>query len=100
MKKVFSMLLLLAISGALAPANLHAGSAFDQLMDTSRDSEAATREPSDEGARAGASQGFDTDSDTPVDLSGKENGVVDPNDLKQYDPPAPSLHTNPPPPLE
>jgi hypothetical protein len=52
-----------------------------------------------EGARYGASQGFDTDSSTPVDLSGKE-GVFDPNDLKQYDPPAPSLHTNPPPPLE
>ena len=98
MKKVFSVLLLLAVSGALAPTNLHAG-AFDQLMDTSRDSEAATREPSSEGAREGASQGFDTNSDTPVDLSGKE-GVVDPNDLKQYDPPARSLHTNPPPPLE
>ncbi|AOS83953.1 hypothetical protein BIU88_07200 [Chlorobaculum limnaeum] len=98
MKKVFSMLLLFAVSGALASANLHAGGAFDQLMDTSRDSEAATREPSDEGAREGASQGFDTGSSTPVDLSGKE-GVVDPNDLKRYDPPAQSLHTNPPPPL-
>ncbi|MGC8773719.1 MAG: hypothetical protein ACP5R6_00430 [Chlorobaculum sp.] len=98
MKKEFSMLLLLAVSGALAPSNLHAEGAFDQLRDTSRDSEAATREPSDEGARFGASQGFDTDSDIPVDLSGKQ-GVVDPNDLKQYDPPAPSLHTNPPPPL-
>jgi hypothetical protein len=98
MKKAFSMLLLLAVSGALTPTNLHAG-AFDQLMDTSRDSEAATREPTDEGARYGASQGFDTDSSTPVDLSGKENGVVDPNDLKQYDPPQPSLHINPPPPL-
>ena len=97
MKKAFSMLLLLAVSGALTPTNLHAG-AYDQLIDTSRDSEAATREPTDEGARYGASQGFDTDSDTPVDLSGKE-GVVDPNDLKQYDPPPPSLHINPPPPL-
>ncbi|UWX56910.1 hypothetical protein NY406_06555 [Chlorobaculum sp. MV4-Y] len=97
MKKAFSMLLLLAVSEAFTPTNLHAG-AFDQLIDISRDSEAATREPSDEGAREGASQGFDTNSDTPVDLRGKK-GVIDPNDLKQYDPPARSLHTNPPPPL-
>lgn len=99
MKKVFSMLLLLAVSGALSQTNLYADSAYDQLSNTSRDSEAATREPTDEGARSGASQGFDTNSSNPVDLTGKENGVVDPNDLKQYDPPAPSLHTNPPPPL-
>lgn len=98
MKKVCSMLLLLAVSGVITQTNLHAESAFDQLMDTSRDSEAATREPTDEGARYGSSQGFDTYSDTPVDLSGKE-GIVDPNDLKQYDPPTPSLHINPPPPL-
>ncbi len=87
MKKVFGMLLILAVSGTLAQTNLHAESAYDQLRDTSRDSEAATREPTDEGAKYGSSQGFDTNSDTPVDLSGKE-GVVDPNDLKQYDPPA------------
>jgi hypothetical protein len=33
----------------------------------------------------------------PVDLSGKK-GVVDPKDLKKYDPKPPKLTTNPPPP--
>lgn len=47
-----------------------------------RDSEAATREPTDEGAREGASSGFDTGSATTVDLSGKEDGVVNPLDMQ------------------
>ncbi|WP_164926927.1 hypothetical protein [Chlorobaculum tepidum] len=97
MKKAFSTLILLAVSGALAPTNLHAESAFDQLKAISRDSEAATREPSDEGARDGASQGFDTNSPPePMHLKGNEG--VDPNYLKQYDPPAPSLRAYPVPP--
>jgi hypothetical protein len=81
MKKVllFSMFLLMS---APFTVTCYAGDALSQLQDTARDSEAATREPTDEGAREGASLGFDTNSATPVDLSGKENGVVDPADLK------------------
>jgi hypothetical protein len=98
MKKVSRMLLLLAVSGVMAQPNLFAWGAYDDARNTSRDGEAATREPTDEGARAGSGQGFDTNSGNPVDLSGKR-GVVDPNDLKQYDPPTPSLRIHPPPPL-
>ncbi|HWR02193.1 MAG TPA: hypothetical protein VN371_10055 [Chlorobaculum sp.] len=98
MKNVLRVFLLLAISGTIGQSNLFAGSALQDLKNTSRDSEAATREPSSEGARSGASQNFDTSASTPVDLSGKR-GVVDPNDLKQYDPKPIRVQGNPPPPL-
>jgi hypothetical protein len=98
MKRVFRVFLLLAISGTMGHSNLFAGGAFDDLRNASRDGEAATREPTAEGARSGASQGLDTSAGTPVDLSGKK-GVVDPNDLKQYDPKPIRVMGNPPPPL-
>jgi hypothetical protein len=98
MKKVFRVFLLLSISGTLLQANVFAGSALDDAKNAARDGDAATREPTNEGARRGTGQGFDTRSDTPVDLSGKR-GVVDPKDLKQYDPPTIRVRGNPPPPL-
>jgi hypothetical protein len=52
------------------------------LQDIGRDSEAATREPTEEGAREGVSFGFDTGSATSVDLSDKEDGAVDPSDMQ------------------
>jgi len=96
MKKLFFAVLLLAISGYAV--NGFAGSAMDDLNNAARDGDAATSEPTDEGAREGAGQGFDTPAPTPVDLTGKE-GVVDPADLKQYDPPPIRVNGNPPPPL-
>ncbi|NTV99052.1 MAG: hypothetical protein HGA70_07805 [Chlorobiaceae bacterium] len=81
MKKVLLVSLFLVISGVFSVKS-YAGDALSQLQDVERDSEASTREPTDEGARDGASLGFDTNSATPVDLSGKDEGVVDPSDLK------------------
>ncbi len=83
MKKIFFIVFLMALSG-LFTSNSY-GSALDDLNNAARDGEAATREPSNEGARDGSGQGFDTSAPTPVDLTGKD-GVVDPSDLKQYDP--------------
>ncbi len=96
MKKLFFALTLFAISGYAV--NSFAGSAMDDLNNAARDGDAATSSPTGEGAREGAGQGFDTPSPTPVDLTGKE-GVVDPADLKQYDPPPIRINGNPPPPL-
>ena len=97
MKKVFRVCLLIAVSGVMGHSSLFAG-AYDDLRNASRDGDAATREPSNEGARSGSNQGFDRNADTPVDLSGKR-GVVDPNDLKQSDPKPIRVQGNPPPPL-
>lgn len=85
-KTSLKSLLLLAAIGMMTHTTVYGGSAFDQLNDAARDGDAATSEPTDEGAREGAGQGWDTDSGTPVDLTGHQ-GIVDPNDLKQYDPP-------------
>jgi hypothetical protein len=81
MKRILLVLLFLVMSGVCS-VNTYAGDAMGQLQDIERDSEAATREPTDEGAKDGSSLGFDTNSATPVDLSGKEDGVVDPADVK------------------
>ncbi len=97
MKKVVFALLLFAISGMYA-VNGFAGNAMDDLNNAARDGDAATSEPTDEGAKEGAGYGFDTPAPTPVDLTGKE-GVVDPEDLKQYDPEPIRIQGNPPPPL-
>ncbi len=97
MKKVFFALLLFAIAGMYGVQGF-AGSAMDDLNNAARDGDAATSAPTGEGAREGAGQGFDTPSPTPVDLIGKE-GVVDPADLKQYDPQPIRIQGNPPPPL-
>jgi len=81
MKKTLFVVLLMAISG-LFTVNGYAGDAFDQLQNIDRDSEAATREPTDEGASEGAGQGIDTNSDTPVYLNEGQD-TVDPADLQQ-----------------
>lgn len=81
------------------PGVVHAESALDQLKYVEKESSAAAKEPSEGAARARAGNGFDSrgsSSGDAVDLRGKR-GVVDPNDLKQYDPPARSLRTTPPP---
>ncbi|NTU98132.1 MAG: hypothetical protein HGA62_10020 [Chlorobiaceae bacterium] len=70
MKKALLVCLFLLVSGALS-VSCYAGDALNQLQDAERDSEAATREPTDEGASDGASLGFDTNPATPVDMSGK-----------------------------
>jgi hypothetical protein len=84
MKKALLSFLFLALSG-LFTATCHAGGALNDLNNAARDGEAATREPSSEGKKEGAGQGFDTSSSSTVDLTGKK-GVVDPADLKKYDP--------------
>lgn len=108
MKRVFwvSMLTLasslMPVTGGLVPQS-YAG-AFDQLQDIAGTSgQAADNANSGNygGAREGSGAGFDGNSYNPtpvVDLSGKE-GIVDPNDLKQYDPPRPSLKPSYVPPL-
>lgn len=97
MKKVFFALLLFAISGMYGVKGF-AGSAMDDLNNAAQDGSAATSAPTDEGSREGAGNTFDTASPTPVDLTGKD-GVVDPADLKQYDPAPIRIQGNPPPPL-
>jgi hypothetical protein len=82
MKKVYRVLFLIAMVGMLGNNSIFAESALDQLNDAARDGDAATSEPTDEGAREGTSYGFDKPSDTPVDLSDDQD-VVDPADLKQ-----------------
>jgi hypothetical protein len=98
MKKVLSVAAFMAIASLIAPngafvPKLYAESAFDQLQDAS-DSGQQGADKADhgdyEGAKNDSGASFDGnsyDSPPPVDLTGKE-GVVDPNDLKQYDPPS------------
>ena len=81
MKKVYRVFFFIALAGLLNNTCVSAESAFDQLSDAARDGDAATSEPTDEGAREGTSYGFDKPADTPVDLSDSQ-GVVDPEDLK------------------
>jgi hypothetical protein len=108
MKKVLfvSMLTLassfIPVTGGLVPQS-YAG-AIDQLRDTAGTSGQAADDANSGnygGAREGSGAGFDGNTYNPtpvVDLSGKQ-GVVDPNDLKQYDPPKPSLKPSYVPPL-
>jgi len=90
------------MNGGLATP-LHAG-AWGQAQDvegTSGYAAGSANSGNYEGAREGAGAGFDGNSyNSPsvVDLSGKQ-GVVDPNDLKKYDPPQPSLKPSYVPPL-
>lgn len=105
MKKIFIMLMLLAISG-IAIQKSFADDALGQAQQASDDGQAAVNSTSDEGAASTAGMGFDTPSTTPppVDLRGVENPTpallrnqdgTNPYTPKQYQ----SLHTNPPPPL-
>lgn len=92
MKKslIFTLLAVLGMSG-LTVSNLYADSALDQLNDAAESSgNVADSSNSDEVAREKAGAAFDGQSDStppPVDLRDKE-GIVDPNDLKKYDPPS------------
>ena len=96
MKKIviFSMAALMVsfltgINGIMPAA--YAESAMDQLYGADESSSQAADEANSgnyEGARNDAGSSFDGNSyndPSVVDLTGKE-GVVDPNDLKQYDP--------------
>ena len=98
MKKVVTIVAFMAISslittsGGLSP-KLYADSAMDQLQnanDTGQDAVDQANSGNLEGAHDTAGSAFDgndVNNPPPVDLTGKE-GVVDPNDLKQYDPPS------------
>lgn len=108
MKKVaFVSMLTLASSfipmkGGLI-AQSYAGT-FEQLQDIAGSSGQSADDANSGnygGAREGSGAGFDGNTYNPtpvVDLSGKQ-GVVDPNDLKQYDPPESSLKPSYVPPL-
>lgn len=82
MKKLFIVLMLLAVSGVAAQKSF-AQSALDQLQQASDDGQEAVNSNSDEGARAGASMNFDTESTTPpvVDLS--ESQTLTPSLLRE-----------------
>ncbi|MGW8168935.1 MAG: hypothetical protein ACWGHH_02915 [Sulfurovaceae bacterium] len=97
MKKivVFSMAALMVSfltgKGGIITTEAHAESAMDQLYGADESSSQAADEANSgdyEGAHNDAGSSFDGNSyndPSVVDLTGKE-GVVDPNDLKQYDP--------------
>lgn len=98
MKKILSVVAFMAIASYIAPSGafvpkLYADSAMDQLQnadDTGQDAVDQANSGNLEGAHGTAGSGFDgndVNNPPPVDLRGKE-GVVDPNDLKQYDPPS------------
>lgn len=104
MKKVaLASMLILASSLIPITGGLLAG-ALDQLRDTAGTSGQAADDAHSGnygGSREGSGAGFDGNTYNPtpvVDLSGKQ-GVVDPNDLKQYDPPKSSLKPSYVPPL-
>lgn len=79
---------------------LNAG-AWEEAQGIRDASGSAASSSSYEGAREGSGAGFDGNTYNPtpvVDLSGKQ-GVVDPRDLKQYDPEPRSLKPSHVPPL-
>ncbi len=95
MKKIFGLMAFVMVSsyitnGGFSP-KLYAESAMDQLYGADESSSQAADEANSgdyEGAHNDAGSSFDGNSyndPSVVDLTGKE-GVVDPNDLKQYDP--------------
>lgn len=99
MKRVFVLL----VGGMTLCAAVNAG-AWEEaqgIRDASGSAASSANSGNYEGAREGAGTGFDGNTYNPtpvVDLSGKQ-GVVDPRDLKQYDPEPRSLKPSYVPPL-
>lgn len=98
MKKILSVVAFMAMASYIAPNSafmpkLYAQSAFGQLQDAAGSSEQGAYKVGYgdyEGGKSDSGASFDGnsyDSPPPVDLSDKK-GIVDPNDLKQYDPPS------------
>lgn len=101
MKKVLLVSILTVASSLISVSYAGAWEQAQGVQGTSSDAANQANSGNYGNAREGAGAGFDGNTYNPtpvVDLSGKQ-GVVDPNDLKRYDPPQPSLKPSYVPPL-